>query len=169
MAGLRLLSHLQQLVPSLHSEASPDLDFVSCLASFTDSGDPWTRPEALEAATTLLDGYLSLKANEDRIASQLLTNLLQTRIRPRFAKSKSYTITEQGRKAAFPLPSAADSSEREAEVKPWKFREVFIVTVFRWILLRLNVRFPLNERLPRSLPGPTKVVRNQPPKPSGLW
>jgi len=145
LAGLRLLSHLQQLVPSLHSESSPDLDLVSCLAFFTDARDPWTQPEALEVATTLLDSYLSLKANEDQVASQLLTNLLQTCVRPRFAKSKSNAITEQGRKAAFPLPSAADSSEVEAEIKPWKFREVFIVTVFRWILLRLNVRFPLNE------------------------
>jgi len=143
VAGMRLLSHLQHLVPGFQEQSSPDLDLVICLASFTDDRDTWTRPEALEAATTLLDDYLVRFTTDDPNAlTKLLTNLLQTRLRPRFAKSKTNAITEQGRKAAFPLPNAAETSGGETEVKPWKYTEVYIVTVFRWILRHLTVWVP---------------------------
>ncbi|MCJ1250460.1 hypothetical protein MMC30_007688 [Trapelia coarctata] len=139
VAGLRLLSHLHHLVPGLLERSSPDLDLVTCLASFTDERDLWTRSEALEAAEALLNRYLSRFTADDRNAlTKLLIGLLQTRVRPHFAKSKSNAITDQGRKSAYPQSSAVDASEAEVEIKPWKFREVYIVTVFRWILLNLT-------------------------------
>lgn len=163
VAGLRLLSHLQHLVPSLHEGPSPDLDLVTCLASFTDDRDPWTRPEAEEAAKSLLDRHLErLTTGDPNTLTPLLTNLLQTRVKPRFAKSKANTVTEQGRKAAYPLSNAVDISEAETEIKPWKFGVVYLMTVFRWILLHLNVRLSSQQRLSTCFLHRTNVDRAPP-------
>ena len=71
----------------------------------------------------------------------LLHHLLQERVKPIFAKSKNPAITPQGRKAIDPLPTNDTMhSDLDIESKPWKYRVVYIVTVFRWILMHLNVR-----------------------------
>ena len=161
VAGLRLLSHLQNLVPWLLNQSAPALDLITCLASFTDIRDSWTRPEALETATTLLDCYLNrVTADDPNAFIKLLITLLQTRVRHRFAKSKPDAITEKGRKIAFPLPSAVATSEAEAETKIWRFRDVYIVTVFRWILLHLTVCLPPQQTIPSSNSHPTDENRN---------
>ena len=138
VAGLRLLSHLQHLVPRLYE--NPSLDIVTFLASFTDPRDPWTRPEASETANALLVDLLrhGQKATP-KFPSVLLASLLQDRVKPSFARIQTSTITEQGRKAKFRLPSAVDFNDSEVELKPWKFRDVYILTVFRWIMGKLDV------------------------------
>ena len=130
---------------SLRSQVS--LDLITCLASFTDNRDPWTRSEACEAATALLNNHLSqLTASDPQALSQILINLLQTRIKPLFSKTNTPVLTDQNRKALYPLPIPLEGSTAEVELKPWKFREVYILTVFRWILNQLDVcLFPYSQ------------------------
>ena len=136
-AGLRLIHNLRRVVPVLKNDC--DLDLVTCLASFTDERDAWTRPEARREAEDLLEGC-SKTASTDNTKSvgDLLTSLLQDRVKPLFAKSKSNTITQQGRKAISPLPGMVESADAETRSKPWKFQNVYIVSVFRWIFSHLD-------------------------------
>ena len=70
---------------------------------------------------------------------QLATDLLKEKIKPLFAKSKNPAITAAGRKAISPLPVPIEHSIDESELKPWKCRDVYIVTVFEWALRQLDV------------------------------
>lgn len=132
--GILLLSHVQKIYP-----LSPDQSIVgllTSLVSFSDLNDPWTCTRAREQARSLVEYYVG-----HRELSTLLTQLLQERVKPLFARSKNPAITQQGRKAIDPLPSNATAhSGLDAETKPWKYRDVYIVTVFQWILTRLTVR-----------------------------
>lgn len=131
--GLLLLSRLPKDVP-LDSDDST-VPVFSCLASFSDESDPWTSPKTQELACSLAKEY----AVPDHLPA-LLHGLLQERIKPLFAKSKNPAITQQGRKAIDPLPSNGTAhGDLDTESKPWKYRDVYIVTVFRWILKHLDV------------------------------
>ncbi|MCJ1385354.1 hypothetical protein MMC17_008476 [Xylographa soralifera] len=150
VAGLRLLSHLQRLVPRLYE--NPALDVVTSLASFTDPRDPWTRPEASEAASSLLGDLLHRGSTiNPKFLSKLLASLLQDRVKASFGKTNNSTITEQGRKTNYRLPGAADFSDSEVELKPWKFRDVYILTVFKWILGKLD-ETTIQEHWPLVIP-----------------
>jgi tRNA nucleotidyltransferase (CCA-adding enzyme) len=137
VAGLRLLTHLHQLVPTPNSP--PSVDLVTCLVSFTRLQDPWNSPAAHESATQLLASLLP--PSETALSKEtlnLLTEILQTRVKPLFAKDPNSTLTEQARKAAYPLPGKLLSSEAETVAKPWKFQDVWVVTVYQWVLSRLE-------------------------------
>lgn len=72
--------------------------------------------------------------------SGVLHALLHERIKPLFARSKNPAVTQQGRKAIDPLPvNATAHSDIDVEAKPWKYRDMYIVTVFRWVLKHLDV------------------------------
>lgn len=136
--GLRLLSNLHSTVPQL--QRNPSLDFVTCLALFTDETDPWTTLDAFNDAHHLLIGCeCSCNDNAPRHARDLIRRLLEQRVKPLFARTKNPSITKQGRKAISSLPASTDFSETEVEVKPWKFQGIHIITVFRWILAQLDV------------------------------
>ena len=137
--GLRLLSHLHDLVFTLREQ--PTLDLVMCLASFADERDPWTTPEAYSYAQDLLQKLMEPHGIEGSLeqTQDLLAALLEKRVKPLFTKTKNPVITQQGRKAHHPLPVSTDFSEMEVETKPWKFRVAYITTVFGWILGELNV------------------------------
>ncbi|MCJ1439364.1 hypothetical protein MMC27_008756 [Xylographa pallens] len=150
VAGLRLLSHLQRLVPTLDENPAPDI--VTSLAAFTDPRDPWTRPEASETASALLVDLLRCgQTTTPKFLSKMLASLLQDIVRPRFAKTKNSAITEQGRKANYRLPDAVDFGDSEVEMKQWKFRDVPILTVFRWILGQLD-ETTIQEHWPLVIP-----------------
>ena len=144
-ACLRLISHLQELdVPSI--EESP-VDLFLALASFTHPEDSWTTQASYEQANDLLYIYLKpLRTNPEKLET-LLTSLLREKVKVLFSKSKNPSITEAGRKAIFPLPAPMEHSIDETDIKPWKYRDIYIVTVFEWILKHLDVR-SLNDSLP---------------------
>lgn len=73
----------------------------------------------------------------------LLTKLLHENVKPAFAKSKNSAVTPAGRKAISALPPKLEASIDEIKLKPWKYSQVYIVTVFEWILRHLDVRLPL--------------------------
>ncbi len=134
LSGILLLSRLEKVQPL--SEDESVVTIFTCLASFTDSSDPWTCPEAREHAYSLSEHYAASAA-----LSTILTGLLQARVKPLFARTKNPAITQEGRKAIDPLLSAATAhSDLDGETKPWKYRDAYIVTVFQWILNHLDVR-----------------------------
>ena len=145
VAGLCLLSHLQAIAP-----VSLDEDIVtltSCLASFTDERDAWNSPEASKEAFSLIEDYLNLNEDAPERRQDLLSSVLQEKVKPLFAKSKNPAITQQGRKVMQPIPGKFETSDQEVEIKPWKFDKVYIVTVFRWVLARLDVGRPISHEI----------------------
>ena len=134
LSGILLLSRLQNIEPL--SEDESVVTILTCVTSFTDLNDPWTYPKARDHACSLSEDYAA-SGN----LSTTLTGLLQERVKPLFAKTKNPAITQQGRKAVEPLPSAATAhSDLDGEAKPWKYRDTYIVTLFQWILNHLDVR-----------------------------
>ena len=133
LKGLVVLSHVRRLVPTLHE--SSDTVLLTCLAAFSDEKDPWNSSSAQQEASSLIEDY----TRSDHL-SIVLTSILQERIKPLFSRTGNPAITPQGRKAINPRPSnIAMHTDIDAEVKPWKFRDVYIVTVFRWVLQFLDV------------------------------
>lgn len=108
---------------------------VTCLAAFSDENDPWNSPSAQQQASDLIEDY----TRSGRLPA-MLTSILQERIKPLFSRTRNPAITPQGRKAINLRPSnIAMHTDLDAEVKPWKFRDVYIVTIFRWVLQFLDV------------------------------
>ena len=136
-AGLRLLSHLPDFAALRDREIT--IECLLCLASFTDEQDSWTDEEIFIEATQLLDRYLSAIKPTPKRLDALLARLLQEEVKPRFATSKSKEITAEGRKAISPLSQPFLPINQEASNKPWKYRDIFIATVFRWVLTQLDV------------------------------
>lgn len=132
--GLNILSHLHQNFPVTNDESTVHL--LTCLASYTDLSDRWTSLEARNLSQALLEDY----EKSERLPA-ILTDLLKERVKPLFAKSKNPAITPQGRKAIDPLPNNDFAhSDLDAVAKPWKYRDVYIITVFQWIVGQVDVR-----------------------------
>lgn len=136
VAGLRLLSHLQDLqVPRSDSSAA----LLACLATFTNLEDLWTNEDAFNLAHSMLAKHLeSVKHAAPNRFDSLITQLLLDYVKPLFLKCKSSVLTDQGRKAIAPLPGNAVPSDFESGSKPWKFQSPHIVTIFQWILEQLD-------------------------------
>ena len=134
-AGLRMIMHLHRLVPQL--QKNPDLRVITCLASFTDLNDPWVSAQSYDVAQSQL--LLQVQALTPSRVTSLINSILREVIKPVFAKSRSTAITETGRKSIAPLARSIDHSDSEVNAKPWKFRDVYIITVFKWLLSQLDV------------------------------
>ena len=134
LSGIQLLARLHRMEPL--SEDKHVVTTLTCLASFTDLDDLWTCPEARQHAHSLSEEYAACRGR-----SNLLTGLLQERIKPLFAKQKTPVVTQQGRKAIGPLQSADTAhGSLDDRTKPWKYRDPYLVTVFQWVLEHLDVR-----------------------------
>lgn len=138
LSGISLLCRLLKIEALAGDESM--VTILTCIASFTDPSDPWTHPNAGDHACTLSKDYMA----SERLPT-ILTRLLQERVKPLFAKTKNPAITQQGRKAIDPLSSATIAhTDLDGETKPWKYRNAYIVTVFRWTLKHLDVRTVVN-------------------------
>ena len=145
LSGLLLIARIQRIKPLLKDEHA--LTILTCIASFTDLSDPWTCSKARECAYSLLESY----AASDNL-STLLTGLLRERIKPLFARTSNLAVTLQGRKIIEPLPYTATAhSDLSGEAKPWKYCNTYSVTVFQWVLSRLDVRAIIPSLLKRVL------------------
>ena len=134
---LGLLFNLLDIAPLRDDDST--LDLVQTLASFTQSRDSWTSAACKDQADSLLERSIKPLQN----IQALITRLLREKVKPLFAKSKSPNVTEAGRKAISPLPVPIEHSIDETALKPWKYRDVYIVTVFEWTLKQLDVRYRL--------------------------
>lgn len=140
VAGLHLLSRLQNI--GLYQDGDQLLNLIACLASFTDEREAWSSPAASEQVKLILGHILETPGrNERQSPRDIFTDLLQLRVKPLFAKFKNAAITRQGRKAIDPAPSRVVPHEPEEETKPWKFGKAPIISVYRWILIHIDVKF----------------------------
>ena len=135
-AGLRILHHLEKMAP-ISSTNDSMCAWIACLASFTDTQAPWSSPEASEQATSLLRHRKG--EGDPQMLQDLITDLLRDHVKPRFAKAQNPAITPQSRKAIDPRYENSVHVGNEEETKPWKYRDPYIITVFGWILDRLDV------------------------------
>lgn len=142
IAGLHVLSHLETISP-IPSWSLP-VNLVTCLASFTDPSDPWSSHQIASIATSSLKLVLSALEPSPKASAALLTTLLSEQVKPLFAKSKNSAITPAGRKAINQLPSNFTHIENEERAYPWRYNDIYIVTVLQWILQKLNVPFHLS-------------------------
>ena len=134
--GVLCLSHLQNLIPLSKDEDQDLIAVYTCLTAFFNPTDRWTCRRVFEETSRLLERLVPLLEGIE--LTDLLGQLLRERIKPAFAKSKNPKVTPQGRKAIDPLPSSVATIDDDAELKPWKYRDVHIPTVFSWILGRLK-------------------------------
>ena len=140
VAGLHLLSLLEKISPASDDEIT--VNVVSCLASFTDTREKWSCPEASEQAYLLLNTMLSQLKGEPERFQALISRLLEEHVKPLFVKTKNPAVTARGRRVLEPPPSTYMASDPDTEIKPWKFHDIYIVTVLRWILQSLTVKLP---------------------------
>ncbi|KAL2864495.1 Tti2 family protein [Aspergillus lucknowensis] len=129
--AVSVISSLAALLPIHEAEAAQNI--VIALASFTSEDDEWTTHETYTTSTTLLKNF----ANESNPTSfwNIVESILKTRIKPLFAKTRNPAVTSSGRKNFHPVPLPRfDLSILDPETKPWKIHEVYITTVFSWIV-----------------------------------
>lgn len=118
------------------------------MAAFTDERDPWATAEASHTATGLLQAYLNHTRQAKDYFLLIVGAILKDSVRPLFARSKNPAITSQGRKNIRVIHARYDSTVVDPESKPWRYQRPYIVSVFRWILQNLNVRFSQGESRP---------------------
>lgn len=138
--GIPVISSLAKLLPI--EDAEPLDDVLIALASFTSEQDAWTTPETYTTSTALLNDFVE-RSEASRFWG-VVESLLKTRIRPLFAKTKNPAITESGRKNFHPIPLPRfDMSILDPETKPWKMYDVYITTVFSWVVNQYKVCIPM--------------------------
>ena len=142
--GLRLLSHLWKLEDE--DGDKPLTDLIMCFICFSRTEDPWTTQASSTEALNWLQGFVTAQDAKRTDFQYLLTDLLRNYVKPAFVRSKNSTVTPAGRKAISSLPPKIEASIDEKNTKPWKNDQIYILSVFEWILAQLNVRnhFPLN-------------------------
>lgn len=124
------------------------LALLSCVIAFLDSQELWSSPETAELAKTFTDNILANKFVECECKQQkekiqfVIIGLLERHVKPQFAMSSNSALTGQGRKAIYLSTDNNNQtySNDEAQIKPWKFDHLYIVTVLQWIMENLDVR-----------------------------
>lgn len=135
--AISVISSLAKLLPI--EGAEPLYDVLIALTSFTSEQDEWTTHESYTTSTSLLNDFV--ESSEGSHFWATVESLLKTRIRPIFAKTKNPAITESGRKNFHPIPLPRfDMSILDPETKPWKTYDVYITTVYSWIVNQYEVR-----------------------------
>lgn len=109
------------------------------LLAFTQLGDSWNSKAAYDISMDTLNGRPQEVLTEAFIVDYVLKGFL----RPLFATSTPQTVTSQGRKAPngnLGTRIAEMASSPDAISKPWKFRDIYSVTVFKWVVAKADVR-----------------------------
>ncbi|PGH23721.1 hypothetical protein AJ80_02149 [Polytolypa hystricis UAMH7299] len=131
--GTSVLHRLSSLLPITQLEESEGIIVAS--AAFTCENDPWTTQAAFESASSVLSTYKAFLHSKNGGLADLLTAILKDTVKPIFSRTKTPAITAAGRKNVLPVPQPKfDPSMFDAETKPWKTREVYVVTVLEWII-----------------------------------
>ena len=126
------------------SQCDDLISLAASLASFTDISDPWATEKSLCRAKSCLDPIVLKLQSSPKLLASTIGGLLHKRIKPSFLRYQNPNLTCQGRKAIDPLPSAFESMTDEREKKPWRYIDVSIATVFRWIVSQMDVSCILN-------------------------
>lgn len=133
--GLNVICRLLELQPV----DKLDQRILLSILAFTDPRDPWTTPASAEIAGKLTERFQSQLAPSGFIVEFILKDF----VRPLFSKSKPQSITTQGRKAMFRTGprKQLEIADIDPANKPWKYKDVYAVTVFQWALEHINVCF----------------------------
>lgn len=137
-----MLRYLDRLFPIYQLDDQIKLHVIPALATFTSRIDPWTTEPAFNNVSQLLDAFKSqIYDTPDNSLAPLLGDILRTVIKPLFAKTKNTAITAAGRKNEHPIPMPRfDQSVFDEGAKPWRYRDVWAVTVLKWIVGEYRVR-----------------------------
>jgi hypothetical protein len=135
LKSIRFLK-LYDLVP----ESNVGRTALLSLLAFTQLGDAWNSKPAHEIAIDTLNCLSHEVQSEEFIVDYVLKVFL----RPLFASSAPRTITPQGRKA--PNENLGDNAIKvtnslDTISKPWKCGDIYAVTVFKWVVSRVDVSF----------------------------
>lgn len=109
------------------------------LLAFTQLDDTWNSKPAYGISMDALNSQSQEVLTEAFTVNYVLRRFL----RRLFATSTPPTITSQGRKAPnenLGNRIAEAASIPDAISKPWKFRDIHSVTVFKWVVNRADVR-----------------------------
>jgi hypothetical protein len=133
------ISCLRRLNRILHIlEIENAVDLITVLASFTTEQDPWTTSDTRNDALSVLDSCI--QSEKRSIYWPILEDILNSKVRPIFAKTRNPAITSSGRKNFHPTPqSRFDTNLMDPATKPWKFQDVYVTTVLDWILAQYIV------------------------------
>ncbi|RDW69699.1 hypothetical protein BP6252_08719 [Coleophoma cylindrospora] len=129
-AGLDAITNLIQLNTQVALKLENQV--LLSLIAFTDKRDVWTSQKSLSNAQAILS-----RCSEQIKSKEFLVDfLLKETIRPLFSKSKPAAITSTGRKA---MPTSApprrfETADMDPANKPWKFKDLWAITVFNWIV-----------------------------------
>ncbi|EEP80010.1 predicted protein [Uncinocarpus reesii 1704] len=127
--GLTLLKELYRFIPI--DETTDPPHSVAVLAAFTDPSDPWTTPTAASAANFLLKPYGRLCQTKSTLFEDVLTRFVKSS----FLKTKTPAITSAGRKDVHPVKQPKfDPGLFDKSSKPWKHKDVFVVTILSWTI-----------------------------------
>ena len=138
--GLKLLFKLCSQYPTPTDRDADDSALVQCAASFTDASDAWTCESSRTTSLQILESFIN--ARDSKSLSTTLSGLLRECIKPAFAAGRRHpAITLEGRKAMYdPSPTdppAITTAESEKTTSPWKYRDVYVVTVLQWMIQSL--------------------------------
>ncbi|OJD26002.1 hypothetical protein ACJ73_02619 [Blastomyces percursus] len=138
--GVSVLGLLNLINPIANLEGEDAVDVIASLAAFTCRKDPWTTERAFNEASTLLQNYESCLGSERRgELTAIQEDILRKKVKPLFSKTKTSAVTAAGRKNVHPLPQPRfDPSIFNPESKPWKLRNVYMITVLSWVLGRYS-------------------------------
>lgn len=129
--SISCLRLLNKIIPIL--EAEDIVDLITVLASFTSEHDPWTTSGTRNDALSVLDSCV--QSGNSSTYWPILEDILKSKVRPIFAKTGNPAITASGRKNFHPTPQPRfDPNLMDPETKPWKFRDVYVITALDWIL-----------------------------------
>lgn len=113
-----------------------DPAFLLSVLAYSDAEDPWASEATQKSALKLLSIH----------QTQLLANIfiidyvLIGFVRPLFSTSKPAAISLQGRKALNSISNDRSRFSEDPVSKPWKFRDIYAVTIFRWAVRNADVR-----------------------------
>lgn len=144
--GLSVLESLIRLI-TIEKIGDPVL-VIAALAAFTNPEDPWTPAAASSLAQALLGAFEELKARDNGSLVAFSSDILSRFVKLSFSKTKTPGITAEGRKDAHPVKQPRfDPSIFDKGSKPWKHRDVYIVTVLSWVIQQYTVCEPIGNFL----------------------
>ncbi|MCJ1358690.1 MAG: hypothetical protein MMC33_008690 [Icmadophila ericetorum] len=156
--GFEILSELyskEYINDSLHLQLADSPDLLTTTFAYSSLSDPWTSPSTFKLSQDLLQQIKSALLpgpSGPEKYSHLLTSILKDAIKPLFSKSKPQTITEAGRKSAFPEAKLPPSFSEESSAKPWKYAKRYIVSVYGGVLSELSRPEDIESNWPLLIP-----------------
>ncbi|WEW61209.1 hypothetical protein PRK78_006699 [Emydomyces testavorans] len=148
--GLAVLEQLYKLTG--FEQIENPVNVVAALAAFTNPQDPWTTTAASSSAQLLLRQYEEWSRCEHKSLVALSGDVLSRFVKPSFSRTKTPAITSAGRKDMHPVkPPKFDPGIFDKGAKPWKYKDVYVVTVLSWVIQQykpsdqamIEAQFPL--------------------------